>query len=232
MARNLGRYGVLFSAIIVVHLLWGAFHVHQTGWIGYLRTLIINICLHVLDYLTSTATSENLDTMERSGIPRYWALVIAAFNLATGTLLPAIVTIYFVGPVEYRFDLSLVLTVLFSLAIADITFYCFHMYLHRNLPHLHLMHHCCKRTSYTTNAFFHPLDLIMEFSGPALSLIILVRYVFRDPFALLVGLAVLPTWYVRKEEWSRRKMSSPQLPYTRDRPCCYCDILLGKLWDT
>eukprot|EP01127_Copromyxa_protea_P008553 TRINITY_DN1964_c0_g1_i6.p1 TRINITY_DN1964_c0_g1~~TRINITY_DN1964_c0_g1_i6.p1 ORF type:complete len:171 (+),score=12.10 TRINITY_DN1964_c0_g1_i6:453-965(+) len=170
--------------------------------------------------------------MERSGIPRYWALVIAAFNLATGTLLPAIVTIYFVGPVEYRFDLSLVLTVLFSLAIADITFYCFHMYLHRNLPHLHLMHHCCKRTSYTTNAFFHPLDLIMEFSGPALSLIILVRYVFRDPFALLVGLAVLPTWYVRKEEWSRRKMSSPQLPYTRDRPCCYCDILLGKLWDT
>eukprot|EP01127_Copromyxa_protea_P021013 TRINITY_DN7122_c0_g1_i2.p1 TRINITY_DN7122_c0_g1~~TRINITY_DN7122_c0_g1_i2.p1 ORF type:complete len:209 (+),score=21.40 TRINITY_DN7122_c0_g1_i2:36-629(+) len=195
---NLGRYGVLFSATIITYMLWSVFHTHQTGWAGHWKSMAVGICFHIFDYLTSDATSENLKTMEKNGISRLRALGTVAFNVMSGTLFPAIVVIYWVGPVEYRFDLSLVFTVLICLAVSEVLFYYSHQYLHRNLPHLHLMHHCCKRSSFTTNSFFHPLDLVMEFTGPVVSLFVLTLYVFNDPFAFLVGLAILTTWYVER----------------------------------
>jgi hypothetical protein len=118
------------------------------------------------------------------------------FNVFTGTLLPAVVVIYGVGPIEYRFDFSLVWHVVACLATSDVLFYFSHQYLHRHMPQVHLFHHCCRRASFNSNALFDPLDLAVEFTGPVLSLIFLTLYVFRDPFAFLVGLGIITAWYL------------------------------------
>lgn len=60
-------------------------------------------------------------------------------------------------------------------------------FLHRYLPELHKLHHCCIIPSTTTNMMFHPLDLLVEFGGPVLSAIFINLYILRDPFAMMIA---------------------------------------------
>eukprot|EP01127_Copromyxa_protea_P019551 TRINITY_DN6382_c0_g1_i2.p1 TRINITY_DN6382_c0_g1~~TRINITY_DN6382_c0_g1_i2.p1 ORF type:complete len:193 (-),score=4.57 TRINITY_DN6382_c0_g1_i2:81-659(-) len=148
----------------------------------------------VFDHLTSDATTENLKTMERNGISTANAIASSAWNTLSSQVFICYLLIHHIGPVEFRLDFSLVATVLVCLTVSDIVFYYSHRLLHRALPQMHLMH-CCKRSSLSTNGFFHPVDMSLEFGGPSIAIIFITLYVFKDTFALLVSLVAVTSWY-------------------------------------
>lgn len=60
---------------------------------------------------------------------------------------------------------------------------------------LHVFHHCSTRPTFNTNLLFHPLDLAIEFTAPALSLFLMHWHVWRDDFVLLYSYILFQFWY-------------------------------------
>lgn len=84
----------------------------------------------------------------------------------------------------------------------DPVFFLFHKALHDYWPSLHLLHHCCIRSSLTTNLFFHPGDLALEFTAPIMSMWAVAVFVVGDPWVFAFGFALLWAWYtLSHDEW-------------------------------
>ena len=77
-----------------------------------------------------------------------------------------------------------------------VLFYFSHKLLHQTKigANLHLMHHCCIHTSRSTNLWFHPLDLLIEFFGP-FTLNYLYWLYSKDTFVLILVAGVMQAWY-------------------------------------
>ena len=85
---------------------------------------------------------------------------------------------------------------LLSIICVDIAFVGIHRFLlHGPLYSAHLLHHTATKSSFFTNCFFSPVDLVLEFGAPAMILLMASIYV-GDFNLLFTSSIVLNLWYV------------------------------------
>lgn len=85
-----------------------------------------------------------------------------------------------------------------NLALTEILICWGHSAMHTS-PYLmkyHIFHHCCVHSTFNTNLLFHPVDLAIEFAGPAAALLGMHFVVWnKDQAVLLVTYIVFQLWY-------------------------------------
>jgi sterol desaturase/sphingolipid hydroxylase (fatty acid hydroxylase superfamily) len=83
------------------------------------------------------------------------------------------------------------------MTIAELGFSFGHWCMHTFEPLMkfHVMHHCCTYASWSTNLLFDPLDLTIEFAGPACGLLGMHFFVWQDQTALMLTYLVFQVWY-------------------------------------
>eukprot|EP00571_Detonula_confervacea_P016993 CAMPEP_0172308042 /NCGR_PEP_ID=MMETSP1058-20130122/8760_1 /TAXON_ID=83371 /ORGANISM="Detonula confervacea, Strain CCMP 353" /LENGTH=239 /DNA_ID=CAMNT_0013020375 /DNA_START=177 /DNA_END=897 /DNA_ORIENTATION=+ len=155
--------------------------------------------------MVSNSPGKNVVRLRRAGFSDWIILGIAEFNTVGSQLLGYVITVGLCGDPRFytmsyawrRLDVWLLCVVFVNLALAEAAFTIGHYLLHsrKSLLSLHVMHHCCVHASWTTNVLFHPIDLAIEFSGPAISLLLMHFIVWRDPFVLMVTFVIFQIWY-------------------------------------
>lgn len=176
-------------------------------WDHWWILLPITFVLTFADFALSERPWKNVEIMKQNGLSGSYVAAVSIFN-----------TIYFDATIWYmyreqlkdttmtvEFNMSLLLNVLLVLAVGDYLFYWSHKLLHSTHwgSRIHLMHHCCIYTSSTTNIFFHPLDLTIEFFGPfALNYLWYTHTGNVFQFLLISG--IMETWYAQShdEHWA------------------------------
>jgi sterol desaturase/sphingolipid hydroxylase (fatty acid hydroxylase superfamily) len=191
----------LYSATYLMYFLFQAFLHYK--YEAHALIIGIGFLLHGIDFLISDRAWKNLEQVWLNGYSKPVVIFYQIYNLATYQLSWIIMTHMVLKdeslnkiPINWRLDASLVMIVVASLAIADVYFYWSHSWLHKSKlgANLHLLHHCCSDTTFSTGLCFNPLDLNIEFTGPVLVPFI-VYYFLRDPCALMVTSCMIIFWY-------------------------------------
>ena len=84
-----------------------------------------------------------------------------------------------------------------NLLLSELLF-CFGHSLMHTVPFLlklHIFHHCSVRASFNTNLLFHPVDLAIEFAGPAAGLLGMHFCLWQDQAVLLYTYLIFQLWY-------------------------------------
>eukprot|EP00757_Euglenozoa_sp_SAG-D1_P018858 gene18858-6233_t len=125
-----------------------------------------------LDFIVDPDRSwHNLEQLEANGYSKSSMFLLMMFNIATTITPIGYVWMMYITPVNELapyFSLGLVATTVGTLALTEIGFTFAHTKLHESptLSKFHILHHCCTKSSWSTNGLFHPLDLSLEFTGP------------------------------------------------------------------
>eukprot|EP00808_Paulinella_micropora_P017284 g15900.t1 len=188
--------------------------------------LCLYFAAHAIDYLTSDATQENLNTMWALGFSGSYVAGCYIFNALTWWVGIKLAVEQLAATSAARCDLPLLLHVAATLATTEVFFFFSHRALHYYAPRLHLLHHCCKRPSYTTNLFFHPLDLAVEFAGPVAAVVLLNTLVFRDPWAMVCSFGVVVGWYGADHD---EYLQLPHYLHHRSATGCYTIYVRTRL---
>jgi len=172
------------------------------GWTGlFVHTIIICGLSIYIDWCISPTFQTNMHRLSKHGFNTSAIFAVMAGNLiATNVLVVFVKEQYCPGVLLSPLSvdrLRIVGIVLVNMALAEIAFTLSHMLLHRTHQgaRWHLMHHCCRPSSWSTNLIFHPIDMAIEFSGPVIVLLLSHIFVFRNPTALLTSVQVLHLWY-------------------------------------
>lgn len=170
----------------------------------YMHTCLValNLLVMAVDFLNSDNTQKNYKIAKAAGYSdgylffcAFFAFIILSYmTLYDITALPHYTNELWI-PSREEFSLNLILTAAFLVAVSDWFFYVFHRLLHEYLPKVHLLHHCCVYSSLTTNAFFEPLDVMLEFAAPVLFMRLVALKLLDSSWALILGQAVLTTYY-------------------------------------
>jgi sterol desaturase/sphingolipid hydroxylase (fatty acid hydroxylase superfamily) len=85
-----------------------------------------------------------------------------------------------------------------SLFLSDLAFTFGHWLMHTSkyLSQYHWLHHLCIKPTYITNVLFHPLDLAIEFAGPAFIIFALHFLIFKDKEVLCMVFLIFQLWYL------------------------------------
>jgi sterol desaturase/sphingolipid hydroxylase (fatty acid hydroxylase superfamily) len=166
---------------------------------GLLWYFSVSMLTQAVDLIMSDHFAANLATLRLNNfsLPRVMTTMLFNNSSAGATIGGAIFMFCPAEGMQQHFDLALVGKVVTMMVVADFAFFLGHRWLHQGqtLSDLHVMHHCCWHASYTTNLIFHPVDLMIEFSMPTITTIVLGAFVFKDPFALMMTLCVFQAWY-------------------------------------
>jgi sterol desaturase/sphingolipid hydroxylase (fatty acid hydroxylase superfamily) len=157
---------------------------------------IIGLGTSVLDGLVSNSFGKNIQRIRQAlGYSDVTILAIMEFNRFASQMLGYVVVNYVASDDEiYSFEyLSRHWNVKVAGAIAtnflltEILFCLGHWPMHTvpYLMSLHVLHHCSVHSTWNTNLLFHPIDLAIEFAGPALGLLAMHRFVWQDQATLL-----------------------------------------------
>lgn len=188
-------YGYLTSIIGALAFIPHPFVFYHYQLPGLVLMEILALCTYAIDYFTSDTTEKNIKRLKANGYSTKHLATIWWINFFTVYLPGYFVMVYLVSDLSYRFDLILLLRIVLNLAATEVLFWSSHRALHRLFPNIHHLHHCCITPSWTSNMFFNPLDLAIEFSGPVFSIVFLSLVVFKDPFAMACTLSVQIAWY-------------------------------------
>eukprot|EP01083_Nonionella_stella_P306071 1070376_1 len=146
-------YKSAYSTAALISSLGAPFLWHS--WKYWWLMIPISILIFVIDFIVSDNPWKNIEIMKLNGLSSRYIAAISVINL---TLWNA--SLHYVYRVllmdqtyEFRFDLSLIITIVIVLAIGDYLFYIAHKLLHSTFygAQIHLMHHCCVYTSLSTN---------------------------------------------------------------------------------
>jgi hypothetical protein len=120
---------------------------------------VLVMALMALDYFTSPLSKRNIRCMSETGFSDLYVATCFAVN-ACIYWIPIVGPIWlFASPGPLRLDLTLLVrNVVLVLATIELYFTNSNQYLHRSIPKLHLLHHCCVYPSFTTSLLFHPVD--------------------------------------------------------------------------
>ena len=170
----------------------------------YLITSVLLGILNIIDSFISDNFSKNYKIMKKSGLSELeiWSsalLTTFGFQIPTILILKYVFghsnSDWIVLSWEEHFSLHKILLSILSVWTTDCCFYYTHQLLHEKFPRIHLLHHCCVYSSMSTNAFFHPLDLVMEFTAPGTMVALISKHIFKDPWMYVLGSAIMLTWY-------------------------------------
>lgn len=177
-------------------------------WSFFISFGIYNIIIHVVtivDALVSNAFGLNIQNARKAGFSDRLVLLIMEFNFVASQSIGYFIVNYVVtDPSVYSWetfwkclDLSLIVKVVVNLTLAELLFSAGHslMHTHPSLVKLHILHHCSTFSSWNTNLLFHPIDLAIEFTGPALGLLGMHYFVWQDEMTMLVTYLIFLLWY-------------------------------------
>jgi hypothetical protein len=201
----------IVNTVLVIFFFWYGFR--QWGfirgfWCAYLPCC--EIILQLVDVLSSQATSRNIQSLRRQGYTDGTILLYHQINLLQSQLLSFLICAVICDDPRLGDWLYVVCDRLAmdwprifartvaALACSEVAFIAGHRLLHTNATwmKLHVFHHCCTTPSYSTNLLFHPLDLVVEFTGPLLTILVLHYTVWRqDQLTLLVTYTIFQLWY-------------------------------------
>eukprot|EP01084_Bolivina_argentea_P025586 47582_1 len=168
-------------------------------WDYWWLLLPVGQMLTWIDFVISERPWKNLAIMKASGLSstEIWTCVFVNTIYYNGVGIYTYRVSLQGEPCEVHFDLfTFILPVIIIVFAGDYLFYVAHRILHvtKYGSRIHLLHHCCVYTSLSTNVFFHPLDLAIEFFGPA-TLSFLWYYITQDVFTFIVIGTIQQTWY-------------------------------------
>ncbi|CAE8732342.1 unnamed protein product [Polarella glacialis] len=168
------------------------------GAAGFALQCVLGVASVWIDWRISPTTEANLSRLAAHGYGRHSIMVLMLVNLVSTNALVALIAAHFqCFEAPLRLDGALAAAVGTNLVASELAFTAGHYLLHKSctLAPFHVLHHCCRPCSWSSNLLFHPLDMAIEFTGPFFVLLATHRLIWRDPLALLVSLTVLHTWY-------------------------------------
>jgi sterol desaturase/sphingolipid hydroxylase (fatty acid hydroxylase superfamily) len=202
------RLGALLSVIFGVCYalpVWIAWF--DGTWKGLIAMYTAILTPLVLDVCTSDATAMNFSTLRGAGF-KDWHLCLSMlinFVILQGGSYAVVVRIRRdsrFDELNARISAELIVKVVCALITADVAYYHFHRFLHRQWPNIHLMHHLCLRTSATTTMIAHPVDLLFEMFPVGGVIAAAFTQLSDDPFAFLVTMTIANVWYpLGHDEW-------------------------------
>lgn len=99
-----------------------------------------------------------------------------------------------------RLDLSVAVRFLAAVVAADALWFKYaHRFMHRHLPVMHQLHHCCFAPSFSSNFYFNVLDFIAEFGGPILGGFVAYKTDLlgqKDPFTYFLYATFVQLFYI------------------------------------
>lgn len=176
---------------------------------AYLIEVMHSLVAYAIDHCNSDNLGKNLEIMKKAGFSSWkvwssaaitwlgaplgaWGLLISmtSYNTQWESLT--------VG----HFSPQNLVTALLLVFSTDICFFAMHKLLHEQFPMIHRLHHCCVHSSLSTNLFFDPVDLAMEFSAPVAVLWTVSNFLLDDPWMFVLSLGLLQGWYaLTHDEW-------------------------------
>lgn len=194
--KNLGTpLGYLFSIYtIITHFIY-PFSIWKYGFVGAVISNILRLSCYFIDEYTSNATEFNLKILDKNGYNGKEELKAGYIDYLKRTCTLYLVYQYFLMEAEVHFDLRLLLTVGTTFFLTEIYFTISHKWLHKSSPEWHKKHHCCLYPSLTSNFLFDKKDLLIEFTVPLLTALILNCIILKDPFAFMFSFGLINTWY-------------------------------------
>ena len=182
----------LFTIYVVVGI---PLHVYYHGVYGWCAMFVLGYLSVILDYYLFPHFKNNLITLKQHGygVGMVWFTML--FNLFASSALVGIIYAYCV--LDEQPSTWVPLKIIVNMIVGEFFFTSSHMWLHysKTGSRLHLMHHCCKQASWSTNLIFHPIDIVVEFSGPVLSAVALHFFVWKDDWTLFITIGILHLWY-------------------------------------
>lgn len=160
--------------------------------------ILIGGFLHYFDFVISDSPHKNLKILNKNGYSNLMMIFYMTLSLLIVQSVWIFISHFVLNGVEiqYHLDLSLLLKIIVVMMLGDVYFYLSHKSLHETEygAKLHFIHHCCYFPSQSSSLMFNPIDLIIEFSGSNLILLI-AYYIFNDPTLLVVCGCLILGWY-------------------------------------
>jgi Fatty acid hydroxylase len=182
---------------------------------GYVCGTLFAYSLTVFDGLSSPRLGDTVCNLRVNGYRDGFSLSVMTFNAfasqaigfcLVGLLCPDPAMPEWLATLRSGRALSVLIgRVALNLGLSDVLFWWSHRLMHRQAwaAPLHRMHHCSRKTSTTTNLIFHPVDLAIEFAGPA-SIVLLTHFFLFDAnqLSLVCTYVVFQIYYaLDHDEW-------------------------------
>lgn len=163
------------------------------GWYYWCIQTLIGYFSVFIDWILFPHTEKNLKRLEKYGYSRTHVALTMLLNLVLTNVLVAVI---YINITIQSFSWAMVPKVIINLCITELLFTYAHALLHctETGSKLHVMHHCCKHSSWSTNLIFHPLDMAAEFSGPVLS-VLGMHLFWKDDNVLGATVLLVHLWY-------------------------------------
>jgi hypothetical protein len=180
------------------------------GWQGYGIYIAISLVYVYFDGLVSNSFGENIKNLRRNGFSDEFTVFTIVSNLLSSQLISLFVIHYLCGSDAVamffnwkNYTFAVIFKVLINISLTEYLFYAAHRLLHQLWPEIHRMHHCCRKPTNATNLIFHPFDLMLEFGGPGMSLLVMHYIVWnQDRFVLFLSYLFVQTYYaIDHNEW-------------------------------
>ena len=182
---------------------------------GHIPTLffcsaVLSICTHVTDGYNSDCFHKNYRIAKAAGYTDgylafcafFVQIVLSASGHAAVLDLPHYSDAWQIPSLQEHFSIPTLLTVIALVAVSDWFFYSTHRLLHERFPKVHLLHHCCIYSSLSTNLFFEPLDILLEFMLPIMFLQFTAVRILGSSWTYILATSVLQTYYtLSHDEW-------------------------------
>jgi sterol desaturase/sphingolipid hydroxylase (fatty acid hydroxylase superfamily) len=190
----------------------------------YLATLAAVGLNFLGDHIASDAMRNNVGRMRAAGMSYFMIWGSFIFNFLTFQLPIWILARTIQEGVAPRFTLEAFVTGFVIMLSTDFLFYLGHRFMHSYWPSLHTMHHCCVESSATTNVFFHPIDLAIEFALPIVWIYVASVYILDDPWVFAVASSFVQCWYSLSHD------ELLQLQHTRHHRHCGTNYFIYVNW--
>ena len=156
--------------------------VNYYGIYGWLLITALGYFSTIWDYYCFPYLAENLTLLQKHGFhePFVWSIMLLNLVL-TNALVSFIYHTCEVKTVQWYVPIQIVL----NMILTEVFFTLAHMNLHYTLTgaKIHLMYHCCKQASWSTNLIFHHVDMaekVFHCWKARVSKIIIVTCIFDE----------------------------------------------------
>lgn len=204
---RISSFQVLNTSILLAFYLY---FFHEYGTPGFLIFLLIGNAMSVLDGLVSNGFGRNVERLRKAGYSDSTILFFMEYNQISSQILMYTVLTKMVPRECYswqylvqHFHWDTALKIAINFLQSELLFWLGHQLLHTHSAwmHLHVFHHCCVDSTWNTNLLFHPIDLAIEFTGPALGILALHRYGWnQDPLVLWISFLGFQLWYAYEHD--------------------------------